>query len=504
MIHRSIFPLTAALLLLGGCARGVAPPSGGAAGIRPLAGNPHYLAWDGVPVFLLGAAGSHSWTPISRPGTMDYEAQLDRLAAVIDEIGSPHVRGFVRALPYDPMNHLHDGPAERVLQPWVRMEDGRYDLERFSPEWEERLRAYLDAALERRIVVSLEIWDDWSVTRGPGGQYDPGEGAAWNAHPFNPRNNVNFDEAVLPASTSVCNAPFYATIPARSDIQPVLRLQKRYVDRVLQIASGYPNLIINLNNESRAHTDWSRFWAGYVRERVPAGMLIGDMPSTNRRNGEGECDPDLNPLPLAIDPAYGYVDISQAVSRHEYPEVREQALGGGRRIHALRHAMAQAGTRRPLVTSKDYSRGPGEGDVVLWSRLVGGAAGARFHRPGQENADEVVAFQHQAVRRLARFVAEVPFWRMHPAPHLIRSLPKGSGANVLAEAEGEVVVQLLGGVAGDVIRLDLVPGRWRARWLDPSRGRDIEAAEIAVGDEPAGLSLPGELEHRILHLRPAR
>lgn len=500
MTHRVLSSL-APLLLLVGCSLGGVRNGGDATGVRPLPENPHYLAWDGVPIFPLGAAGSHSWTPISRPGTMDFEAQLDRLAAVIDEIGSPHVRGFVRALPYDPMNHMHDGPVERVLQPWARLADGRYDLERFDPEWEERLRAYLDAALERRIVVALEIWDDWSVTRGPGGQYDPGDGAAWNAHPFNPKNNVNYGEELLPATTAVCNAPFYMTIPARSHVAAVLRLQKLYVNRVLEIASGYPNLILNLNNESRAHRDWGRFWADYVRERVPQGVLIGDMPSTNRRDGGGECDPELSPLPLATDRAFGYVDVSQAVSRHEFPEVAEQALGGGRRIESLRRAMAEAGTRRPLVTSKDYSRGPGEGDVVLWSRFVGGAAGARFHRPGVENAADVVAFQHDAVRRLGRFVAGVPFWRMHPAPALVRSLPAGSGANVLAEPGGEVVIQLLGGAEGETIRLDLLPGSWTARWLDPSRGEELAITEIVVRAAPADLPLPARPEHRVLHLR---
>jgi hypothetical protein len=107
--------------------------------------------------------------------------------------------------------------VKTVLQPWLKLDDGRYDLEQFEPAWEERLRAFLDAALERRIVVSLEVWDDWSVTRGPGGAYDPGEGNGWNAHPFNPKNNVNYDEAILPAETSVCNAPFYSTIPLRNN-----------------------------------------------------------------------------------------------------------------------------------------------------------------------------------------------------------------------------------------------------------------------------------------------
>ncbi|MCC5908085.1 MAG: hypothetical protein JJU13_17855 [Balneolaceae bacterium] len=197
--------------------------------IQSYSDNPHYLAWGDVPVFPLGPTGFHSWAPISRPGTADFIDQMDRLKGVINEIDSPHVQGFMRSLPYDPMNHLHDGPVDVVLQPWVQMDDGRYDLEHFEPDWEERFVEYLDAALDRHIVVAVEIWDDWSVTRGPGGEYDPGEGAAWNAHPFNPLNNINYDEDVLPVETAVCNAPFYSTIPSLNNIEPVLELQKRYV-----------------------------------------------------------------------------------------------------------------------------------------------------------------------------------------------------------------------------------------------------------------------------------
>jgi hypothetical protein len=103
--------------------------------VQPFPGNPFYLAWGDTPVFPLGPTGYHAWTPISRPGTVDSHEQLYRLSRVIDGIGSPHVVGFVRCLPYDPNNHMHDGEVVRVLQPWVRMEDGRYDLRRFEPEW---------------------------------------------------------------------------------------------------------------------------------------------------------------------------------------------------------------------------------------------------------------------------------------------------------------------------------------------------------------------------------
>jgi len=468
--------------------------------IRPLPENPHYLAWGDTPVFPLGATGYHSWTPISRPAEVDFTAQLNRLARVINDIGSPHVCGFVRCLPYDPMNHMHDGKVTQVLQPWLKISDGRYDLGQFEPAWEERLRAFLDATLERRIMVSLEVWDDWSVTRGPGGAYDPGEGNAWNAHPFNSKNNVNYNEAVLPPKTSVCNAPFYSTIPSQKNNTQVLGLQKKYVNHLLSLASGYPHVIFNISNESRAHLDWSRYWAEYIRERIPAGAMIGEMPSTNRKDGGGECTYKFNPLTLCTEPVYDFVDIAQGVSRHEFGEPQKQAIGGGKRIYTYRQAMAEAGTRRPLIVSKDYSRDARGGDMVLWSRFISGAAAARFHRPAGDNPESVIRFQHEAVGRLGRLIAEVPFWRMRPNPGMVKKLPEKAGANVLA-SDSVCVVQLAGVSAGGSVTLGISPGNWSVCWIDPSTGADTKHTEAVVGIAPLELDFPDGLNHRVLLLK---
>jgi len=468
--------------------------------IRPLPENPHYLAWGATPVFPLGATGYHSWTPISRPAEVDFTAQLDRLATVIDEIGSPHVCGFVRCLPYDPMNHMHDGEVTKVLQPWLRLSDGRFDLAQFEPAWEERLRAFLDATLERRIMVSLEVWDDWSVTRGPGGAYDPGEGNAWNAHPFNPENNVNYSETLLSAETSVCNAPFYSTIPSRKNNVQVLRLQKKYVDHLLSIVTGYPHIILNISNESRAHLDWSRFWAEYIREKVPAGFMIGDMPSTNRLDGGGECAYEFNPLTLCTEPLYDFVDIAQGVSGHEFGKPQQQAIGGGQRIYSYRQAMAEADTRRPLIVSKDYSRNAGGGELVLWGRFISGAAAARFHRPAGDNPESVIRFQHKAIGKLGRLIAEVPFWNMQPNPGMVKKLPEDAGANVLAN-DSVCVVQLAGVSTAGSVHLGVSPGTWSVRWIDPSTGEDMNRTETVVKATSLKLNFPNGPDHRILFLK---
>jgi hypothetical protein len=497
-----------ALIALTGCSQD--PPDAGMtpgadtadAHIQPYAGNPHYLAWGETPIFPLGATGYHSWTPISRPGTMDFISQLDRLADVIDAVDSPHVRGFVRAVPYDPMNHLHDGPVDRVLQPWVRRDDGRYDLEKFAPEWEERLEEFLDAALRREIIVSLELWDDWSITRGPGGQYDPGAGAAWNGHPFNPNNNVNYGPEVMPGSTAVCSAPFYSTVPSRDYIEPVLDLQQRYVDRVLDIVSDYPNVLINIANESRAHVDWSRFWAEYAGNRLPERFMVGEMPSTNRDNDRGQCDSALSPEALATDSLYDYVDVAQAVSGHSFNSFRDQALRGGARINHYRKRMAENGSPKPIVVSKDYGRTSEGGNQVLWSRFAGGGSAARFHRLGEDHGREVIDFQHAAIERLGQFLAEIPFWRLHPASELVVELPSSMGANALADEDRRMVIQLIGEANDGALTLELPPDTWNVTWWNPATGEPIGRFERRIETTGLQLKIPGDLNHGILHVQP--
>ena len=471
--------------------------------VQPWTENPFYLAWGDTPVFPLGPTGYHAWTPISRPGTVDSHEQLYRLSRVISEIGSPHVVGFVRCLPYDPNNHMHDGEVVRVLQPWIRMEDGLYDLRRFEPEWKRRLKDYLDLAFELRIVVSLEVWDDWSVSRGAGGAWDPGPRGAWNAHPFNPRNNINYDERVLPDTTSECNAPFYSTIPSKSDIVEVLDFQKKYVDHLLDLVSDYPNIIINISNESRASLEWSRFWATYIRQRHST-IMIGEMPSTNRVDGGGQCDDLLNPMTLSADAHYDYVDIAQAVSGHEFGgNAQRQALEGSRRISEYRAAMKNAGTERPLIVSKDYTRDSVGGTIVFWSRFVGGAASARFHRPSSKHPPSVIDFQHETVGHLGRFIARVPFWSMHPATDIIDTLPPGAGANVLTDSHSHYVIQLIGGIPGEKMVMKIPSGKWTIRWIDPASGAEFFNREVRVDADSLELEIRGDLGHRILFMQRA-
>ncbi|MFW6188982.1 MAG: hypothetical protein ACOC7T_00995 [Planctomycetota bacterium] len=457
--------------------------------------NGHYLAVDGEPVFPVGATHLHGWTAISRPDH-DYARDLDRLAEVIDQADSPHVKGMARIASYFPLSG--------GLQPWDRGSDGLYRLGYFNPQWDSRLEDYLELALQRGIVVSLEVWDDWSVTRGPGGAYNPGEDSGWGAHPFNPRNNSEYGDDVLPAATRRVNAPFYLTVPERADNRPVLELQQLYVDHLCRVAGGYPHVLWNISNESRAPLAWSRYWAAYLQEKLPDERLVGDMPSTNRQDGRGECDPELNPRSLIVEPDYDYVDISQAVSRHAFGEdPLEQALCAGDRIEGYRVEMDEYGHQKPLVVSKDYTNSDPDGVAVLWAKFVGGAATGRFHRPTHaEQAGKLADFQFEAVRRLGRMIGRTQFWRMRPNHDLIRNLPEEAGALVLEEPGRQYVIQIVGGREAEFDML-IEPGEYRLSWYDPRRDRWLKEDLAVVSESGFGnhLETPPHRGDLIGHLR---
>jgi hypothetical protein len=462
--------------------------------------QPRYLAVDGTPVFLLGATHPGGWCPITDPDR-EYLPELDRLADAIDRVDSPHVAGLVRVIPYF---------SGVPLQPWAFDDDaGAYDLDEFDPAWERRLRGYLDAAADRDLVVALELWDDWSITRGVGGAYDPGPEKAWNAHPFNPENNVNYDGDAISATTSECGAPFYSTVPENAATSAVLECQRRYADHYADIVADYPNVICSVSNESRAHRQWSRYWADYLRHAIDADRLVGDMPSTSE-DGAGQCDSALSPSPLVSDDRYDYVDCSQALSAHSFgSEVHDIVAGTRERVAAYADHMAVTDSIKPILVSKDYTNTNPLGRPVAWSKFVAGTASFRFHRHGvsvwnEETSDDDVGFAFETIERLGQFVGETAFWR-HQAPlDALSEVPAEAVALARGDPGEEYVVAVVDGNGGEV-GVDVEPGRYDCRWYDPGTGNWSEirgdGPVVVAADQSLQATVPDGTETQVLHVR---
>ena len=214
--------------------------------------NPRYFA-DGAgrAVYL---TGSHHWDNLQdnaeRPGGLDFEGYLDRLAAW----GHNFIRLWaLEAWTYD----------VRPL-PWLRT-GSRYDLSRWNPEYFERLRRRVARAGERGFYVSVMLWNGWSL-------HDKGEGNPWSRHPMNRLNNVNGIDGDPDARGDGADV-HTLRVPA------ITRLQERYAEKVVETVGGFDHVLWEISNESPGESvPWQLHMIRHLKNvlgvRHPVGMTF--------------------------------------------------------------------------------------------------------------------------------------------------------------------------------------------------------------------------------------
>jgi len=180
----------------------VSVPRSRAAGIDVYPENPTYWQYDGKPVVLLG--GTDDEALFHWAGDMDLlRAHLDRLVGC----GGNYVRGTMSV-------RQGDNPIYPVReQPYVRLDNGKYDLEHWNGEFWRRFRIFLEQCKQRDIVVQIEFWATHDIVHLKSDT--PG---VWPTHPLNPQNNVNYGfhpDTVFPRQPrGKTNDAFYQTITA--------------------------------------------------------------------------------------------------------------------------------------------------------------------------------------------------------------------------------------------------------------------------------------------------
>ncbi len=192
--------------------------------------NPHYFLWQGKPTVLVTSA-EHYGAVINR--AFDYRAYLEELA----RWGFNNTRvfsGVYRELPESfriTDNTLAPKP-QHYLCPWPRSDrpgaaDGgnRFNLERFDPEYFERLRAFLREARRRGVVVELVLFcpfyrDD-----------------TWNISPLNQQNNIN--------GVGRCPRTEVYTLKHPR----MLRVHLALTERIVRAVNEFDNLYFEVCNE---------------------------------------------------------------------------------------------------------------------------------------------------------------------------------------------------------------------------------------------------------------
>ncbi len=427
--------------------------TGWAQPLRPWSENPFYWEYHGQPVLLVG--GSDDDNLFQWPDEK-LRRHLDRM----QKLGANYVRNT--------MSDRRDGGWE--VYPFRRLENGKYDLEQFNPEYWRRFERFLKWTHQRGIFVQIELWDRFDYSR-----------QHWRGHPYNPANNVNYthEESGLapryPKHPGSNEQPFFFTTPAQRNNQVVFRYQKRQIDRLLSISLQFDHVLYCIDNETSGDEQWGRFWAGYLHRRAKeAGKRICVTEMWDDWNLRGP----QHRRTLDHPELYQFVDVSQnnhqKNQRHwdNFQWVRRYLKGRPRPINSVKIYGADR---------NKFGHSNQDGIERFWRHLLGGAAAVRFHRPPAGlGLSEPAAGCVRAARALQQLV---PLWHLEPDLRLLRQREADEAYLTCRPGKAYVVYFTDGGE----VELDLRDCRreLRLRWIS------VKTGEVKQGKNvPGGRWLP--------------
>jgi hypothetical protein len=418
--------------------------------IAPWNENPRYWAQDGKPVLLVGGSDDDNLFQWTEP---ELSAQLDRL----QQAGGNVVRNT--------MSDRRDKGFE--IYPYRQLPSGKYDLDQWNAEYWQRFERFLRETARRGIVVQIELWDRFDFTDHSKIQY-------WQAHPYNPKNNVNYSywrSGFAPAyydHPGQNRQPFFFTTPGQHNNRLILGYQQRFIDKVLEYALQYDHVLYCIDNETSAEEAWSRYWAQYVKSRA---AMQGKKVYLTEMMGDKKMSKQVHGRTLDHPEVYDFVEVSQ--NNHSNGRTHWENL--------LAFRAHLSGQPRPMNSIKIYgadgnSFGHSDQQALerYWRNLLGGVAVARFHRPksGLGLNDKAVS----AIRAARLLEAAVPLWTLTAAP--LKETAEEARFYEARSTEGVRVLYFPAGKVGQGPSVE----QGSLRWLNLDRAVWGPQAEVASGN----------------------
>jgi hypothetical protein len=433
--------------------------------IRNYDENPFYWEYKGEPVLLVG--GSKEDNLFNHPEGL--EEHLDILKAS----GGNYIRNT--------MSSRNPG------NPWAfkKLDNGLYDLEQWDEEFWNRFKDLLDLCVERNIIVQIEIWDPWDYfkTEAPLG-YGP-ENVGWESCPYNPALNINYTSEESGLITEIdyysTNKPtehvFFHTVPVLKDIPVVRKYQEKFVEKILSISLGYPNVLYCMNNEIGEPAEWGEYWAQFIRKTAnDAGkkVFLADM----RRNSNFDSEEQVKLL--HDNENYDFFEISQNNANNNQRHydlalsIREKVADYPKPINNVK---IYGGNISSWTTSVE------EGTRRFWRSVFAGCASVRFHREGPSEQFFGIGLSDLAqthIKSMRMFAGEFSVFKAEPANQFLADREPNE-AYCLAEPGKQYAVYF---TDGGEITLDLsdADSELNLTWLDIHANRWLDGTPINGGD----------------------
>lgn len=416
-------------------------------GLRPYESNRYYWQYRGAPVLLVGGSKD------------DNLFQIPNLEQHLDEIrdaGGNYIRNT--------MSDRNDIGHE--VYPYRKLDSGKFDLDQWNDEYWTRFEDMLRWTQERQIFVQIEVWDRFDYS-----------GKNWPPHPYNPKNNINYDEAQsglaadYPDHPGLNRQPFFFTTPAQRDNRLLVDYQRRFVDKMLSHSLRYDHVLYCIDNETSGEEAWATYWAECLRNAADqAGVSIHITQMWDDWNLSGK----EHRRTIDHPERYDFIDVSQ--NNHKKGEEHWDNFQWVRNYIRDRP--------RPINTVKTYGADGNkfghtnqDGVERFFRHLIGGAASARFHRPdsGLGLSDTAV----NAILAARKMESLVKPWDVRPANELLSE--RGKNAAYCAADPGNAYVLYFPSGGSVSIDLSEAEGPLSLTWISIDRGEWGDASEVAGG-----------------------
>ncbi len=323
--------------------------------IQPYANNRFYWQYKGAPTLLLGGSVKDCLYQVP-----NLQEELDRIA----DAGGNYVRCTMAC------RNLENQPY--TVWPFLKNDDGLYDMNQWNPEWLDRFAKFLKMTAERDIIVQIEVWATFDYYRN-----------IWaEQNPFNPANNCNYSatESKLPEIVDSHpihhENPFFWSVPNEHNNEIVLGWQRKFVDKMLEMSLDYGHVLYCMDNETSVTPEWGWYWSQYIQA---AAKAKGVSVETTEMWDKHELAHAQHANTFDHPEIYSFVDISQ--NNHQ------QHHAHWANAQAYREKIIASGNIRPINSIKIYGANTGyygsDRDAIerFWRNILGGLASSRFHRP---------------------------------------------------------------------------------------------------------------------------
>ena len=429
-------------------------------GIQPWAENPWYWEYKGEPVMLLGASDDDNLFQWPKEMLIP---QLESMKTV----GANYVRCT--------MSDRQDKGFE--VYPFAKNDNGKYDLSRLNNEYFKRFDFFLQETQKRDIIVQIEVWDRFDYSRNH-----------WSVHPFNPQNNVNYssEESGLalkyPDHPGRNVQPFFFSTPKQQNNEVLLPYQKKRVEKILETAFQYNNVLYCIDNETSGEEAWATYWAKFIQNK--ANEAEKEISITEMWDA-WDLTSEQHKRTFDHPERYAFCDVSQNNQKKgqehwdNFQKVREYISAHPRPMNTVKTYGADGG--RHGNTKNGVER--------WWRHVLGGAASARFHRPTSGLGLSELSMNCVKVARGIEQI--VPFRELEAGNDLLSEREENEA--YLASKAGEAYILFF--TNGGEVKLDLsdYSNEFIMKWADIRNGNWTNE-KVLSGGEHLTVTAPGENE----------